>query len=124
MRGQCESLDVSTQGALNVMAKDLEIIGDLRRQLAAAEARVGQLTNAVELALLKTENDGYLTEARLLLANALTAALAGPEQPPVPYKGPISVPCSACSAGDTAMEYHDHEGRPRKTLRAELKGAV
>lgn len=26
-----------------------------------------------------------------------------------PYKGPINQPCSACSAGDTAMEYHDHD---------------
>lgn len=26
-----------------------------------------------------------------------------------PYKGPINRPCSACSAGDTAMEYHDHD---------------
>lgn len=33
------------------------------------------------------------------------------EPPPVapPYKGPIKQPCSACSAGDTAMEHHDHE---------------
>lgn len=28
-----------------------------------------------------------------------------------PYKGPIDRPCSACSAGDTAMEYHNHERR-------------
>lgn len=26
-----------------------------------------------------------------------------------PYKGPINGPCSACSAGDTAMEHHNHE---------------
>lgn len=26
-----------------------------------------------------------------------------------PYKGPINQPCSPCSAGDTAMEYHDHD---------------
>lgn len=26
-----------------------------------------------------------------------------------PYKGPINIPCSACSAGDTEMEYHNHE---------------
>lgn len=26
-----------------------------------------------------------------------------------PYKGPINQPCSACSAGDTKMEYHDHD---------------
>jgi hypothetical protein len=26
-----------------------------------------------------------------------------------PYKGPINQPCSACSAGDTRMEYHDHD---------------
>ena len=27
----------------------------------------------------------------------------------LPYKGPVTRPCSACSAGDTAMEYHDHD---------------
>lgn len=26
-----------------------------------------------------------------------------------PYKGAINQPCSACSAGDTAMEHHDHD---------------
>lgn len=26
-----------------------------------------------------------------------------------PYKGPINRPCSACSAGDTKMEYHNHD---------------
>lgn len=32
-----------------------------------------------------------------------------PQQAVSPYKGPISQPCSACSAGDSAMEHHDHE---------------
>jgi len=27
----------------------------------------------------------------------------------LPYKGPINQPCSACSAGDTAMKFHDHD---------------
>jgi len=26
-----------------------------------------------------------------------------------PYKGAISVPCSPCGDGDTALEYHDHD---------------
>src|SRR5690349_16196068 len=26
-----------------------------------------------------------------------------------PYKGPINQPCSACSAGDWKMEFHDHD---------------
>lgn len=26
-----------------------------------------------------------------------------------PYKGAINQPCSACSAGDTEMKYHDHD---------------
>lgn len=29
-------------------------------------------------------------------------------QPEMPYRGPISQPCSPCSAGDTEMKYHDH----------------
>lgn len=36
-------------------------------------------------------------------------ANAGDVDKSQPYKGPINQPCSACSAGDTAMEYHDHD---------------
>lgn len=36
-------------------------------------------------------------------------AAAAPEASPSPYKGAINIPCSACSDGDDAMEYHDHE---------------
>lgn len=45
---------------------------------------------------------------------AVLTPVAPKEQPtgeaPAPkYKGPIAVPCSACSDGDTAMEHHDHD---------------
>jgi len=33
----------------------------------------------------------------------------GLSAPKTPYIGPIAIPCSACSAGDTAMEFHDHD---------------
>lgn len=38
-----------------------------------------------------------------------------------PYKGPINGPCSACSDGDTAMKYHDHEPLSPSYTLAELE---
>ena len=43
------------------------------------------------------------------------------------YKGPITQPCSACSAGDGAMQYHDHdyvdaENRRERRLSERRKG--
>jgi len=48
-------------------------------------------------------------------------AALGIDEPEVstapPYKGPINVPCSACSAGDSAMQYHDHDHVPQVNRR-------
>lgn len=47
-------------------------------------------------------------------SESLTSANPAPE---TPYKGPIAIPCSACSAGDTAMEYHTHNWVPLEDRR-------
>jgi hypothetical protein len=39
---------------------------------------------------------------------------------PKSYKGPINVPCSSCSDGDTAMEFHTHDWVPVKERRHQL----
>jgi hypothetical protein len=73
----------------------------------------GESRDAAVMNAITTLETAAAALRRLLLteeeAQLVIGAIPLQALPDTPYKGPINQSCSACSAGDTAMEYHDHD---------------
>ena len=86
-------------------------------KLSLATKKVGESLNVLGGAMAQNDlADSMLMAMKVYQAGLISAEDArealGIDDPEIstspPYKGPINVPCSACSAGDRAMQYHDH----------------
>lgn len=77
----------------------VEVVGHQYLRMLALEETVGRLQD---------ENSRLREEVVRLTPQKTEPVLPTP----VPYKGAIDVPCSACGDGDVKLEHHDHEHVP------------